>query len=74
MPTFFIGSTFGCMIASLIGLDPGFGAAVGMTALFCSVVNCPVASVFLSVELFGSEGIFEYYNEVISYMPKYVFL
>ena len=57
VPTFFIGSTFGCMIASLIGLDPGFGAAVGMTALFCSVVNCPVASVFLSVELFGSEGI-----------------
>ena len=57
VPTFFIGSTFGCMAASLIGLDPGFGAAVGMTALFCSVVNCPVASVFLSVELFGAEGI-----------------
>lgn len=57
VPTFFIGSTFGCVIASLIGLEPGFGAAVGMTALFCSVVNCPVASVFLSVELFGAEGI-----------------
>lgn len=57
VPTFFIGSTFGCAVASFIGLDPGFGAAVGMTALFCSVVNCPVASVFLSVELFGAEGI-----------------
>lgn len=57
VPTFFIGSTFGCTIAALIGLDPGFGAAIGMTALFCSVVNCPVASVFLSVELFGAEGI-----------------
>lgn len=57
VPTFFIGSTFGCVVASLIGLDPGFGAAIGMTALFCSVVNCPVASVFLSVELFGAEGI-----------------
>ncbi len=57
VPTLFIGSTFGCVAASLIGLDPGFGAAVGMVALFCSVVNCPVASVFLSVELFGTEGI-----------------
>ena len=56
VPTFFIGSTFGCVTASLIGLDPGFGAAVGMTAMFCSVVNCPVASVFLSIELFGGGG------------------
>ena len=30
-----------------------------MIALFCGVVNCPVASVFLSVgELFGSAGYF----------------
>ncbi len=57
VPTFFIGSTFGCTIASLIGLEPGFGAAIGMTALFCSVVDCPVASLFLSVELFGTDGI-----------------
>lgn len=57
VPTLFIGSTFGCVVASLIGLDPGFGAAIGLVALFCSVVNCPVASVFLSIELFGAEGI-----------------
>lgn len=57
VPTFFVGSTFGCAAAGFIGLEPGFGAAVGMIALFCGVVNCPVASVFLSVELFGSEGI-----------------
>jgi H+/Cl- antiporter ClcA len=57
VPTLFIGSTFGCVAASVIGLDPGFGAAIGMVALFCGVVNCPVASIFLSVELFGAEGI-----------------
>lgn len=39
------------------GVDPGFGAAVCMIALFCGVVNCPLASIFLSVELFGSEGL-----------------
>lgn len=57
VPTFFVGSTFGCAVAPLLGLDPGFGAAVCMIALFCGVVNCPLASIFLSVELFGSEGL-----------------
>lgn len=57
VPSFFIGSAFGAVAAPLIGLDPSFAAAVGLTALFCSVVNCPIASVVLSVELFGSEGI-----------------
>ena len=57
VPTFFIGSTFGVFIAPFIGLEPSFAAAVGLIALFCSVVNCPVASVILSIELFGAEGI-----------------
>ena len=57
VPTFFIGSTFGCIVAPLIGLDPSFGAAIGFVALFCSVVNCPVASVMLATEVFGGEGV-----------------
>ncbi len=56
VPTLFIGSTFGCMFAGLIGLDPTFGAAMGLICLFCGVVNCPVASIILSVEIFGAEG------------------
>lgn len=56
VPTFFIGATFGCFIARLIGITPGFGAALGMIAMFCGVLNCPVAAIILSVELFGSEG------------------
>ena len=56
VPTFFVGSTFGCVVGGLLGLDPGFGAAVGLVALFCGVVNCPLASVFLSIELFGAQG------------------
>ncbi len=57
VPTFFIGSAFGCFAASLLGLNPGFGAAIGMIAMFCGVINCPIASIILSVELFGSEAI-----------------
>ena len=54
VPTLFVGSTFGCVAGPLLGLDPGFAAAVGMVALFCSVVNCPLASLFLALELFGT--------------------
>ncbi len=57
VPTFFIGATFGCFIARLIGITPGFGAALGMISMFCGVLNCPVASIILSVEVFGSKGI-----------------
>lgn len=57
VPTMFIGSTLGCVAAPIVGASPQFGAAIGLAALFCSVVNCPVASIFLSLELFGSEGI-----------------
>lgn len=57
VPAFFVGATFGCTVGPLLGLDPGFAAAIGLVALFCSVVNCPAASIILSVELFGGKGL-----------------
>ena len=54
VPALFVGATFGCVAAPLVGLEPGFGAAIGMIALFCSVVNCPIASLFLAAELFAT--------------------
>ncbi|MBN1044726.1 chloride channel protein [Clostridium botulinum] len=54
VPTFFIGATFGCVVGRLIGLDPRLGAAIGLVALFCGVVNTLITSVILSIELFGS--------------------
>lgn len=57
VPTLFIGATFGCTAGALLGLPAPFAAAVGMVCLFCSAVNCPIASIILSVELFGAEGI-----------------
>ena len=60
VPSFFIGATFGCTLGGWIGLDPGFGAAMGLVCLFCGVVNCPLASLVLSIELFGASGILLY--------------
>lgn len=57
IPTLFIGATFGYTVGTLIGLDPAFSAAIGMVALFCAVVNCPMASLALSVELFSGGSI-----------------
>lgn len=55
VPTLCIGATFGSAAGQLLGLDPGFAAALGMIAVFCGAVNCPIASLVLSIEFFGSE-------------------
>lgn len=54
VPTFFVGATFGCVVGPLLGIPAGFAAAVGLVAVFCGAVNCPIASIVLSIELFGS--------------------
>ena len=56
VPSFFVGATFGCVVGPLLGIPSGFAAAIGLVAVFCGAVNCPLASIFLSVELFGSVG------------------
>ena len=56
VPSFFVGATFGCAAGGLLELPPSFAAAVGLVAVFCGAVNCPIASVILSVELFGAGG------------------
>ena len=56
VPSFFVGAAFGCWMGTLLGLSPAFAAAIGLVAVFCGAVNCPIASVVLSVEMFGAEG------------------
>ena len=56
VPTLFIGATFGALISSLLSLSIPFGAALGMVILFCGVTNCPLASIFLGIELFSGVG------------------
>jgi len=60
VPTFFIGATFGCVMGQLLGMDAGFCAAIGIVAMFCGVVNCPVTSLFLAMELFGGQGMLHF--------------
>lgn len=57
VPSFFVGATFGCAAAPLLGLPAGFGGALGLVSVFCGATNCPISSIFLSVELFGAEGL-----------------
>ncbi len=56
VPSFFIGATLGAILSPIIGMSAPFGAALGMTAFFGAVTNCPLAAAVLSVELFGAEG------------------
>ena len=55
VPTFFIGSTLGYTLGFLLGIDPHLSAALGLVGMFCCVVNCPLTSLALSIEMFGSE-------------------
>ncbi len=57
VPTFCVGATFGCVFGGLLGLDPGLCGALGLIGLFCSVTNAPLASILLSIEMFGCENI-----------------
>ena len=54
VPTFFIGATLGCVVGNFLGIPAGFAAALGLICVFCGAVNCPVASLIMSIELFGS--------------------
>ncbi len=55
VPSFFVGSTLGCVAAPLLGMPAPLGAGLGMVGVFCGVTNAPLASLMLSVELFGAE-------------------
>ena len=58
VPTFCIGATFGCIAGTIFGLEPGFAAALGLIGLFCCVTNSPLASIVLSVEMFGGANLY----------------
>lgn len=57
VPTFFIGATFGCVVGPMIGIPPQLSAAIGFVGMFCGAVNCPLASLVLSIEVFGADNL-----------------
>lgn len=55
VPSYFVGATMGCTVSALLGMPAPLCAGLGMVGVFCGVTNAPLASLLLSVELFGSE-------------------
>jgi H+/Cl- antiporter ClcA len=53
VPTFCIGATFGCVFGGLIGIEPGFAAALALAGIFCCATASPLSAVVLAVEMFG---------------------
>ncbi|MEG0345846.1 MAG: chloride channel protein [Erysipelotrichaceae bacterium] len=69
IPVMFVGSTLGAFLASILGIPVALGAGLGLVALFCGVTNCPLTSIIMSIELFGSSGLVLYAISVaVSYM------
>lgn len=58
VPTFCIGATFGCVVGTALGLEPGLAAALGLIGLFCCATNSPLASIVLSVEMFSGTNLY----------------
>ena len=58
VPTFCVGATFGCVLGGLLGLDAGICGALGLIGLFCCATNSPLASIVLSVEMFGGTNLY----------------
>ena len=57
VPSFFIGATLGYTIGNFIGIDPHVCASLGMVGMFCCVINSPITSLILGIEIFGSQNI-----------------
>ena len=55
VPTLFIGACFGCVLGTVLPMDAGFCAALCAVGLFGAMVNCPMTTLLLSIELFGAE-------------------
>ena len=69
VPSFFVGATFGCIFGQVIGFSPSLCAAVGLSAVFCGVTNCPISTLLISFELFGYDGMPYYLLAIaLSYM------
>ena len=60
VPTFCVGATFGCLLGGFLGLDAGICGALGLIGLFCCATNSPIASILLSIEMFGGVNLYAF--------------
>lgn len=68
-PLFFIGSTLGNALSSVLPLPMDLLAAMGFVAVFAGAANTPLACTLMAVELFGAEaGIYAGLASVAAYV------
>lgn len=68
-PLFFIGSTLGNALSSILPLPSSLLAAMGFVAVFAGAANTPIAGSLMAMELFGPEaGAFAAIACVASYL------
>lgn len=65
IPSFAVGACFGAFFGNLIGIPYELGAACGMIGCFAGVTNCPIASMFMSIHLFGLDGYYFYITAIL---------
>lgn len=57
VPSLFIGATLGSFLAPMFNLPISLCAACGMVGVFCGVTNCPITSLLMAIEMFGTGAI-----------------
>lgn len=57
VPSLFIGATLGSFLSAIFGLPIDICAACGMVGVFCGVTNCPITSLLMSIEMFGTDSV-----------------
>lgn len=65
VPIFFIGSTFGTVVAPILGIDVSLSSSLSLIGLFAALTNTPIASLILSLEIFGKEYLILYATIII---------
>lgn len=58
VPTFAIGASLGFTISKLLGIPLEIAVSTTLVAFFVGVTNCPIASIFLAIELFKTNNIY----------------
>lgn len=58
VPTFAIGASLGFTISKLLGIPLEVAVSTSLVAFFVGVTNCPIASIFLAIELFHTDNIY----------------
>ena len=70
-PLFFIGATLGSALSAILPMPPSVLSALGLTTVFASAANTPLAGVLIAVELFGSKiGVLAALSGVAGYLAS----